>query len=172
MPVSLVWPPACELHRTDPIRPLGVTGPGLVQLTGGVPDDRDGHARLVVEMMLLQEIANRLQLGSHRLLGGIELDQRPAVAPPPDHHEHRGHRAHAATREDERPRQDDPEVAQEERVERQEPDRERGEGAAGRLHRTGRRRAGSTMNGALGTAPSALSVLDSSVTAAPRNLTT
>src|SRR2546427_6090531 len=123
-------------------------------------------------MMLLQEIANRLQLHSHRLPGGIELDQRPAVAPPGDHDEHRGHRAHPAAREDERPREHDAEVAKQERVERQEPDGERGESAAGRLHRTGRRRAGSTMNGALGTAPSAPSVADSSVTCAPRNLTT
>src|SRR2546427_8681530 len=76
-------------------------------------------------MMLLQEIANRLQLHSHRLPGGIELDQRPAVAPPGDHDEHRGHRAHPAAREDERPREHDAEVAKQERVERQEPDGER-----------------------------------------------
>src|SRR5207249_1848747 len=63
-------------------------------------------------------------------------------------------------------------IEEQQRVERQKAGGERRERPAERPHRTGWRRAGRTMNGELGTAPSAASVVDSSSTCAPLNFTT
>src|SRR5712664_973678 len=103
----------------------------------------DGDGHLFFAVSV-QQIAQRFDFAFHLFSRIRELRHRAPVPEPPDS------------------------------VEQQKPDCKNRDGPGERVaaHRTGCRRLGSTIKGALGTAPSARMVRDSSSTVAPRNFTT
>ena len=152
-------------HGVDTLRAFGMARAGVMLAAHGIPRDRGGHG--LAAGVGLEQLAKRLRLALHLAAGVGELGENAAIAPPREHDEDARHDAHSRCHEQPRPRHGDAGPRQERGVEQEQSDGHRRE----ELHRTGWRRAGSTMNGAFGTAPNAPSVMDSSSTSAPRNFT-
>jgi hypothetical protein len=118
----------------------------------------------------VEEIPNRFDFGKHLFAITFELSHRATVATPPEDHEHRREETHAAPHNQHGPVECQAAVHEKQGIESQEAYRERRErptrsrGTLGHDQCTGWRRAGRTMNGAFGAAPSEASDADSSST--------
>src|SRR5256885_8293108 len=126
----------------------------------------------VVEVCLVQEVPDGFDFGLHSATGGRDLFHRATIAAPRRDNDPSHHRAGDRAQEQGDTLPPNPGDGEEHAVEEEEPDGHGGDGPAGLLpHRTGRRCAGNTMNGALGPAPRLPRETASSSTCAPRNFT-
>src|SRR5436190_406308 len=157
---------------TAPIRSgrSGWTGPGLCRRVAGWKTTGTDTTS-VVQVLALQQLPDRLHLRPHLPPGVLQVGHDATISPPPDHHQHGRDETDRAPEDQPAAIEGDAAVRQEQGVQQQEADGE-GRQRPGDHQRTGWRRAGRTMNGELGTAPSVARVVVSSSTWAPRNLTT
>src|SRR2546428_4352101 len=141
-------------------------------LQGG---NNGGRVDSVVQVLAVQQIPDGLDFRPHLAPRALEICHGAPIAPPSEHHQARAHDAHRPPHHEQRPVEAQSPVAEQQPIEHEESHRERRERAARRavrLHRTGWRPAGETMNAALAPAPSPPRVVAPSRTCGPRDFTT
>src|SRR5437016_3477962 len=156
-------------QRDDAVGALGMSEARVMALAGGVKDDTH---HLAGRVPAVQQRSDGFHLRPHLAPRLLELSHGAPVAAPAKHDEHGGDATGDAAHDQHRTPETEARVEQQQGIEREARDGQQGEHPAEGLHRTGWRRAGRTMKGELGPAPSAARVVPSSSTCAPLNLTT